>query len=1583
MSEELNINKHFDNYVEKLVDLSARNRLLKYPERALRIRFLPDVEQLRGLGVEYKDFSICWPEVEIRKRGEQLDLMHDVEIQGDKDVKLLEQVDISGEKLIKQLTTLRRDQRRLLEEHGVHSLYLAVGSISWSEELEGKSKNFYAPLLLVPIEITRETKGAVKWHIGPSDGHEIEVNLALRLYLKRKQKGVNSDILDPATMGLDEIADFFVKAFREVGLTAAYKAEAFIGQFLFGGQHMHEDLVKNQKEFLGNEFVRGICGDGNVLSVDNMPSVEHSDDPDRLLALEEDYSVLSADPSQLKVVSMGIDKRSFVVQGPPGTGKSQTIVNLLTNLAARGKKVLFVCEKRVAMEVVYKRLRDQDLAAICFPVFELNRNSKVNLAKVACDDAARVSSLIRNLDRVNRLLLDRDELRSILTSHAQILNEPTQPLGKTLYWVYNQLAQVVDKKRTAVKWDYEQFDPFIKSNDDFNRISVLFNSISPALIHKAYKDDVRFNWFSSVLEEAYRSECIDQIKEIQKDFIKICDTLPLARYNKISNFFEFVENKEKLPDFSNFSTKVSDVFLLRDGLGECVNLICAYTKLAEANPYALLLARAAWSGSNFKLEEKIANLKLNDLILACESGRKIVSEQKRSFKLITKDPLFLKERSEIEKISRLIKLDLGLLINLPKGFNLTSAKIVESFIDKIKIISERRNTVQHNIATSWGFDINLLPAASIFQNNLDIATSPFFLVFVYLLPKYRSVYKFFKGLCLFGDRAPIGIFQLAGQLREYLNLNIEINSLREQTMHYLDTNMLDEERALEMINEFKKWVTVTNLEDLDHSKLKNAEQIFADRGLVSAVSDAIDLCTWRDLFALTLQETGKDLDNIRETVVDSLQIYESLGTVYEKLTGLEKVDGYLSERTVKDLLFDIGMRDELCKFVVDFDKKISEISDQYFDLHSNEHRNRIVSAHDVLSGIIVLLDEYQIEYKTAALDEILKTLRHIHSNEVGRDFSLFNERFEKFISDYRAHLLNELDANSLFDVLNSVTEDVDGFSRWLDYKYLIQKADNEGVGWLVVRLAELDPDIFTCSFIHSYWCAWLTSAKRSGLDIPSPTDLKKNSLKFAELDRKVLELNYARVLMSVCKSDGYTVPSALLRREAAKRRQLKPLRALLSEPATCIYLQKAKPIWIMSPSAVSASLGNIGINFDCVVFDESSQLRVENALPALARAKQVIAFGDEHQLPPTNFFFADTQEDDDEMAVYDDMLSSLSSVFYGRGRATLNFHYRSRFEELIAFSNYFVYENRLVTSPNPTQALDAVKFVHVPSGVFQNRINQIEAREVARICVELVNKYPEESLGVIAFSRDQEVAIRDAVQEEIKGSDLENILLDEERDCEQPFFIKNLENVQGDERDRIIFSVGYGPEKTGGKVAQRFGPINGVHGYRRLNVAVTRARIQMICVSSMKAEDVRIDDEETSRGRMMLRKFLEYAERGISSLDAQVDSQEVLETENEFEQTILNALVARGLDVRPQVGVSRYRIDLGIIHPNDPSRFILGVECDGAMYHSSYSARLNDRLRQEHLENLGWKIYRIWSSDWIVRPQQITDEIVALVKSLV
>ncbi|MGH7879714.1 MAG: AAA domain-containing protein, partial [Candidatus Binataceae bacterium] len=449
---------------------------------------------------------------------------------------------------------------------------------------------------------------------------------------------------------------------------------------------------------------------------------------------------------------------------------------------------------------------------------------------------------------------------------------------------------------------------------------------------------------------------------------------------------------------------------------------------------------------------------------------------------------------------------------------------------------------------------------------------------------------------------------------------------------------------------------------------------------------------------------------------------------------------------------------------------------------------------------------------------------------------------------------------------------------------------------------------------------------------------------------------------------------ALIRREAAKKTKHLPFRKLLAQAPD--VLTALRPCWFASPLSVSELMPAARKYFDVVLFDEASQVLPEDAVPALLRASTAVVAGDQNQLPPTTFF--DVSGDDDEEAEsasavegYESLLDQMIGLI--RKPWSLDWHYRSLDESLIAFSNRHIYGDRLVTFPG-AGGPPALSHVVVPFIPEQDGQEESSGAEVSRV-VELVLKHaterPDETLGVIAMgikhARRVEAAVDLAL---ISRPDLEAFFAE---DKNERFFVKNLERVQGDERDAIILTIGYGKDRSG-RLSHHFGPLNAKGGERRLNVAITRARRRMTVVSAFDHRD--LDPSRTkSRGSELLRLYLEYAASGGKRFG---DDGQLAFPENSFEADVQNALQAKGLDLIPQYGVSNYRIDFVAKHPKRPGRLVLAIECDGASYHSAYTARDRDRLRQQHLEALGWRFHRIWSTEWFMhRDQEIARAVAA------
>lgn len=449
---------------------------------------------------------------------------------------------------------------------------------------------------------------------------------------------------------------------------------------------------------------------------------------------------------------------------------------------------------------------------------------------------------------------------------------------------------------------------------------------------------------------------------------------------------------------------------------------------------------------------------------------------------------------------------------------------------------------------------------------------------------------------------------------------------------------------------------------------------------------------------------------------------------------------------------------------------------------------------------------------------------------------------------------------------------------------------------------------------------------------------------------------------------GADVELGRLRREMQKQRRHLPIRQLVQALPT--LLPRLKPCLLMSPLSVAQYLDAGYAPFDLVVFDEASQITVWDAVGAIARGRQLVVVGDPKQLPPTNFF--SKAADSDDTSSGEEQVEDLESILdeclgAGMNRSSLQWHYRSRHESLIAFSNVTYYDSRLITFPSPVTSDTAVRYEKI-DGVYDrggSRTNRIEAEAV----VDAIERHyldaqantgaKPRSIGVVTFNQPQQALIETLLdQRRSRSAELDRAI---SAASDEPLFIKNLENVQGDERDVICFSTTFGLDATG-RMTMNFGPLNGEGGHRRLNVAITRAREAVRIFSSL--DPGQIDTSKVrAAGVRDLKHYLDFAIKGPRALLAQ-SVPTGREPDSPFEREVMQALRERGWDVHPQVGCSGYRIDLAVVDPTAPGRYLLGIECDGRTYHSGATARDRDRLRQFVLENLGWTIARVWSTDW-------------------
>lgn len=508
--------------------------------------------------------------------------------------------------------------------------------------------------------------------------------------------------------------------------------------------------------------------------------------------------------------------------------------------------------------------------------------------------------------------------------------------------------------------------------------------------------------------------------------------------------------------------------------------------------------------------------------------------------------------------------------------------------------------------------------------------------------------------------------------------------------------------------------------------------------------------------------------------------------------------------------------------------------------------------------------------------------------------------------------------------------------------------------------------------LRTLWLTWrLRDTPALSEFVQSNPDLLWD--RFAALDRAQLAANAVRLMTELRQRQAraLTDPSlqdqvAILRRLASAGGQ-RPLRRLCTDAPA--LLPALAPCFLMSPMTVARLLGHSDLRFDVVIFDEASQVLPEDAIGAIGRARQAVVVGDSEQLPPTSFFRSATP-------CKESTLESLLDAcrIAGLPDAWLQWHYRSRHEDLIAFSNREFYQDRLVTFPSSSQAEDPVDFVYVENGMYDRggkRSNRVEASRLVDLVIDEARRDPAASLGIITFSEPQMIAVQEELDLRRRNDpDLVPFLADQGSDG---LFVRNLENVQGDERDFIFISVGYGPD-TFGKTMLNFGPINRDGGDRRLNVAITRARRKLTILASFGPDELRASSR---RGVLMLNRYLNFARHDASQPRAAVTPDE--RTGQRFAGAVAQALTRAGPHVEQDIGTGQCRIDVGIKDQATDHQYLLGIVCDGSVYQAATDARDRERLRPQVLERLGWRLHHIWSMAWQNDPGHEIERILELV----
>ncbi len=907
---------------------------------------------------------------------------------------------------------------------------------------------------------------------------------------------------------------------------------------------------------------------------------------------------------------------------------------------------------------------------------------------------------------------------------------------------------------------------------------------------------------------------------------------------------------------------------------------------------------------------------------------------------------FLGELNQITDIE-ILDIDFSELSNI-------SYEQYENIITTISTLKERIEMIGHpHSHPFWGCEINNINEYQQQQlsKNLDSVTS------FYENLKYQ--------IKSFSDELKIELKDLSTtisycQLLTVLSENHQIpNSLA--TVLYVDKYDSELSPVLEEIDLFNK-------------QTEEIARIFKEEVFNEKVNEILELLKtkyksfWR-IFNPSFYKTRKKITQYYIGSDDSL-------TYPELITNLEKIISHIeSKRKIEDIQRDITDPLSTLWEGTNSNTNVIRIAITWMIKYQE---SRITDKDDQSLSEFILdsssIPDELIENKTSIgvmIPDFIEKVKKVFNDLAVDTNILFSDGIEK------------TNLSEIGELLNNWKNNIQLIIDWTRYQRSFVNCKKAGLEPFLDKMFSDDTGIeeliqkFKKSFLYHHFQNVLNGNPiLKDFEALTQSQIVK---KFQELDSFQLDLARIRVLTNLYKSKPdsswkgtKTSQLGYLQRQFRLKRSHHPIRKIFANVPNIV--QQLCPCLMMSPLSLSQYIDPEKIKFDFVIFDEASQISPVDSLGAIIRGKHLVCVGDTKQLPPTTFFdkvvqieFNDEDLEDlstpDLESILDECLTIGMKEFY------LKWHYRSRHESLIHFSNTSFYKNKLVTFPSPIRDNNSngLSFIHIENGVYDrggSQKNIPEAQEVAKAVFVHYKNNPEKSLGIGTFSQSQQTAILDEL-EILRRNDLsiEHFFTDNR---EESFFVKNLETIQGDERDVIFISVGYGRD-VNGKITMNFGPLNKAGGERRLNVLITRAREKVVVFSSITGDDFDLSKTQTL-GVHKLKQYLDFARyHGDSSVIIQSEdlSGDFDET-NVFERSVYNQLQQKGIKAIPQVGYAGYKIDFGILHPDNPSKFILALECDGANYHSSATARDRDRLRQQVLENLGWRFYRIWSTDWFL-----------------
>jgi REase_MTES_1575/Protein of unknown function (DUF4011)/Protein of unknown function (DUF3320)/AAA domain len=1495
---------------------------------------------------------------------------------------------------------LRNLDRRATQEYmdkGLWILYLAAGMLAWIDpDTEEVARS---PLLLIPVSLQRENPRE-PYRLARVD-EDIVVNPALMLKLQEFGLELPSpeDLDEPNVDGfLDDVATR-IRSKRDWSV----ERRLVISHFSFHKEVMYRDLAAHAEEIADHPLIQALVLGAEEGSSTDFEPLEEKDLDEHGLP-QHAATILPADATQRQCIDAAVRGNSFVMDGPPGTGKSQTIANMIAENIAVGRTVLFVSEKAAALEVVEKRLQQVGIGD-----YTIELHSHKATRKEVAHELARALTHHPHgkagmpSAEIATLALRRAEL----SERAAAVNEAREPLGRTLHHALGRIAQLqelpqaphptaIDASLTA-----EQLAEVISAS---NRLAGAWGPIERG-------SDFLWRELGDIkLDAATQRRIGDEIhaasvalERLDQTGVDLASVLGLETPTSLPGFQRLhlvllhLAEQPPVPRAWLTADDLESVRGLantrRSQVEQCKTEIETLQTLAGDGFLDLPVdAQDAVRTALERLEESpvgsrvrdLRRTEIRDLVASIREAKVMVEEASAAAKVIAEAFGLPAVELTVDRAVELAELGaLSVVPTRPEADWLSPAGVAaaQEARDVLRPLVDALKEQRAALGQTFTDEVLELDLDGLITRFDSVHRG---------LGKLRGSYRTDKravALVTRGGKASAELISLLPAAREWQQLARRLDAAEERYAGHLgehyykreDTDFELVDRALGIADKALELAGHSvSIEGLRRQLALGAKSNSDVHPTASWISDTFG--AWK---VTSSEALGADLASALQSLSleDGIALLSDLGALIDGMSEAhERANGVAGrELTADELVRALSYRTQLDAHEGAIGETLSsdqaELGEAYQALETDwdDLEMRVTWAEELCE----LLD-WSIDDETALR---LETAR-LSPTELGEPLAAWKGARDtiasNFIESRREEVRRDLmttvdDARQL---LAELAESVGDIQEWFDYAHARERLVELGVREPVescesehVPRADL-PRVIERAVLER-WADAIIELDKGRIGPTRRQELENIIEEFRKLDQRVVDFATARVIKAANDRRPRTTlgPAGVITREGMKQRRHMPIRKLL-ETAGAVA-QALKPCFLMTPLTVSQFLPP-GFRFDVVIFDEASQVRPSDAVNCIYRGDQLIVAGDEQQLPPTSFFEVSMGEegDDYEEDQFDEFESILKHCLGAGGlrQLPLRWHYRSHHEDLILYSNHSFYEGRLVSFPSAIhEAPDlGVALFHVPDGVYRRGTTRDNPREAQRVAERIMHwaewsvAHPERevTLGVVAFSEAQASTIEvELDRRRQERPDLDHYFREDRLDG---YFIKNLENVQGDERDIMIFSVGYGRDENG-KFTMNFGPLNRSGGKRRLNVAITRARRRVEVVSSVRAEEFAGD--LSNEGVRHLQRYLDFAARGHPALSPEI-TDTALDAESPFEEEVIRVIRSWGFDAVPQVGAAGYRIDIGVRHPAEPGRYAVGVECDGAMYHSSQVARDRDRLRQEVLEGLGWRLHRIWGTAW-------------------